>query len=217
VKEMKRTYIIPAIAAVAAYLTPGIAKADAGISDVGESANTMANIMPAEDVFDEEVSTDIVSDEVLSEQRGGFVIGGMNISLGAQMRTYLNGVLVLETSVNWTDMGATTTQTVSGALSQANMAALRAGFASGGAVSLKVGEAPVYLANEGQTALIQRTDNGVQNILINSASNVNLTQQTDITLGLQGYAGFSQDLLTSRITDSLNNALGAATFGALGR
>lgn len=213
-KEMKRTYIIPAIAAVAAYLSPGIAKADTGISDSTESANTM----PAPDVFDdEEVPRDIISDAELSEQRGGFVIAGMNISLGAQMRTYLNGALVLETSVNWTDIGATTTQTVSGALSQANMAALRSGFASGGAVSLKVGDAPVYLANEGQTALIQRTDNGVQNILINSANNVNLTQQTDITLGLQGYAGFSQDLLNSRITDSLNNALGAATFGALGR
>ncbi len=211
---MKRTYIIPAIAAVAAYLSPGIAKADTGISDSTESANTM----PAPDVFDdEEVPRDIISDAELSEQRGGFVIAGMNISLGAQMRTYLNGALVLETSVNWTDIGATTTQTVSGALSQANMAALRSGFASGGAVSLKVGDAPVYLANEGQTALIQRTDNGVQNILINSANNVNLTQQTDITLGLQGYAGFSQDLLNSRITDSLNNALGAATFGALGR
>jgi hypothetical protein len=213
VKEMKRTYIIPAIAAVAAYLSPGMARADTGISDSGERANAM----PAEDVFGEEVSTEIISDAVLSEQRGGFVIAGMNISLGAQMRTYLNGALVLETSVNWTNTGATTTQIVSGALSQANMAALRAGFSSGGPVSLKVGDAPVYLANEGQTALIQRTDNGAQNILINSASNVNLTQQTDITLGLEGYAGFSQDLLNSRITNSLNNALGGATFGALGR
>jgi hypothetical protein len=210
---MKRTYIIPAIAAIAAYLTPGVAKADTGISASGESASTMS----AEDEFEEAVSIDIVSDTELSEQRGAFVIAGMNISLGAQMRTYLNGALVLETSVNWTDMGATTTQTVSGALSQANMAALRSGFAAGGGVSLKVGDAPVYLANEGQTALIQRTDNGVQNILVNSASNVTLTQQTDITLGLQGYAGFSQDILNSRITDSLNNALGAATFGALGR
>ncbi len=52
---MKRNYIIPAIAAVSAYLSPGIAKADTGISDSGESANTMA----AEDVFDEEVSAEI--------------------------------------------------------------------------------------------------------------------------------------------------------------
>ncbi len=209
---MKRTFIIPAIAAVAAYFSPTPARADNG--DISESAD----IMPVEDIIEEDASSsDTVSDAILSQQRGGFVVAGMNISLGAQMRTYLNGALVLETSVSWTDTGATTNQIVSGALSQANMAALRAGFASGGGVSLKVGDAPVYFANEGQTALVQRTDNGVQNILINSASNINLTQQTDITLGLQGYAGFNQDLLNSRVTDSLNNALGAATIASMAR
>ncbi len=204
---MKHTFVIPAIAAIAAYFSPGIAKADTGMSDVDNEAASPAQ---------QDVSIDIVPDTELSQQRGGFVLAGMNISLGAQMRTYLNGALVLETSVNWTDTGAFTTQSVSGALSQANMAALRAGFSTGGPVSLRVGDAPVFLANDGQTALVQRTDHGVQNILVNSANNVSLTQQTDITLGLQGYAGFSNDLISSRITDSLSNALGAATAGALG-
>ena len=207
---MKRNLIIPAIAAAAAYLSPDIAKADTGVNYGFENA---AAIPAAQDVLDADAN--IVPDSELSQQRGGFVFAGLNISLGAQLRTYLNGALVLETSVSWTDAGAVTTQTVSSALSQSTMAALRAGFASGGPVSLKVGDAPVYLANDGQTALIQRTDNGVQNIIVNSANNVNLTQQTDITLGLAGYAGFSSDLLNHRITDSLNNALGAATAAAL--
>jgi hypothetical protein len=205
---MKRTFIIPAIAAIAAYLSPGMARADMGIADINPS--------PATDTVAADEASAFVPDAELSGLRGGFVVAGMDVQLGAEMRTFLNGELVLQTSVNWTSTGATATQFASGALSLSSLDALRAGFATGTNVAMRIGDTPVYLANQGQTALIQRTDGGLQNVLINSASNINLTQQTDVTLGLTGYQGFSQDILTSRVSDALNNALGAATAGAIG-
>jgi hypothetical protein len=200
VNPMKRTFIIAAIAAIAAYLSPGMARAEVGQPD-SVSADKASPFVP---------------DTELSELRGGFVVAGMDVQLGAEMRTFLNGELVLQTSVNWTATGATATQFASGALSRSSLDALRAGFATGTNVAMRIGDTPVYLANQGQTALIQRTDGGLQNVLINSASNINLTQQTDVTLGLTGYQGFNQDILTSRVSDALNNALGAATAGAIG-
>jgi hypothetical protein len=206
---MKRTILITAIGAVAAYMAPEAAQADTGAS----YADPDALSMPAGDDVEQ---FDIVSDDELSEQRGRFVIAGMNVQLGAEMRTYLNGQLVLQTSVNWTANGVETSQIASGALSPASMDALRAGLATGGNVALQVGETPVFLANQGQTALIQRTDGGLQNVLINTASNVSLTQETDITLGLTGYAGFNSDIINARMSAALGNALSAATAGSLG-
>lgn len=206
---MKRTILITTLGVIAAYLSPEMAHADTG----APYTNPPAYLAPLTEAAP---LLEIISDTELSAQRGGFVIAGMNVQLGAEMRTYLNGQLVLQTSVNWTSSGVETSRIVSGALSQVSLDTLRAGLASGGNVALKLGDTPVFLANQGQTALIQNTDSGLQNVLINTASNVSLTQQTDITLGLTGYAAFNSDIINARMSEVLGNALNTATAGAMG-
>lgn len=140
-----------------------------------------------------------LSDEELAEQRGGFTFQGLTVSLGAEIRTYLDGALVLQTNVNWNADGATTTQAVSADLTPATAAQLQAGILASGAISMRVGEAEVYLANQGQTAIMHRVDGALQNILLNTASNVSARQEVDATLDLGGYGAFNQMLLGERM------------------
>ena len=160
-------------------------------------------------------SRQTLSDEELAEQRGGFTFQGMQIAFGADIRTYLDGELALHTTVSWTDAGAHTTQTVFGSLNQASADQLRAGILTSGGMTMRVGEASVFLANEGRTALIHRTDNGLQNILVNTANNVNATQLVDATLDITGYEAFAADMSAARLGFDLGALVGAAGSDAL--
>ena len=154
-------------------------------------------------------------DKVLAEQRGGFAWQGMQISLGADVRTYLNGDLALHSTVSWTPAGASHGQAVYGALTPAAADRIVAGILTSQNISMNVGEAQVYLANEGQTALIQRTDGAIQNIVVNTANGVDIRQQVDATLDLTGYAGFAQAMSFQRMGAALGDAVGNAAIGTI--
>jgi hypothetical protein len=157
----------------------------------------------------------VLDDQALAEQRGGFTWDGLQISLGATMRTYLNGELALQSTLSWTPEGASRSETVYGALTPAGADQLVAGMLTSGRISMNVGAAQVYLANDGQTALVQRTDGGIQNILVNTANNVDIRQQVDATLDLSGYAGFAQRNLGEQVAGSIGAAVGGAAIGAV--
>lgn len=152
-----------------------------------------------------------LSNAELSAARGGFNYGGMSISLGAEMRTYLNGELALQTIVSWTDVGVRTDQTVFGALTPATADQLRAGVLVSGGMTFRVGESAVFVANEGRTAMLHRTDGGLQNVLVNTANGVDLRQEVEATLDLGGYQAFASDLMTNRLGASIGNAVAAMT------
>jgi hypothetical protein len=171
-----------------------------------------ASMLPQEAAFD---GLEVVSDEELAEQRGGFSWQGVQISLGAEIRTYLDGDLVLQTNVAWADGAETTTRMVSGALTPVDMAQLQAGILSSGGITMRVGTQSVYLANQGQTAMMHRTDGALQNVLINTANQVNARQEVDATLDLQNFQGFQQDILNTRLGSALADAIGEGTIGSL--
>lgn len=151
-----------------------------------------------------------VSDADLDTQRGGFMIDGVSVSLGAQLNTYLNGQLVLATTVNWTGNSATTTTTASATLTPATQAMLQSAIVSGGTLTTAPAGAQVYVANAGQTALYQSVANGLQNVLVNSGASVNALQTVNATVGLSGYAGFNSANLASTLGQTIGNAVGMA-------
>lgn len=157
-----------------------------------------------------------LSDEALASHRGGFTWQGVQVSLGAEIRTYLDGQLVLQTNVSWTQAGAQTQQFVSGALTPADATQLQAGILTSGGISMNVGEANVFLANQGQTAFLHRTDGAIQNILVNTASNVQAFQEVDAVLELGNFGQFQDALMSARLGNTLGEMMGQATLGGLG-
>ena len=80
-----------------------------------------------------------------------------------------------------------------------------------------LGGTPVFLANDGQTAILQRTDGGIQNVILNTANNVALSQQTTATLDLAGYGAFQDNIMAMRTMGAINAMASAGAVQALGR
>ena len=158
-------------------------------------------------------SAETVSMDELDEQRGGFVIDGLDIRLGAQIQTLVNGELALMTSVSWTDMGVETSRFVSDALSTPTPGQLQGGLLSTGSITMNIGDATVFLANNGQTALIQNVETGLQNIIINTAHNTDIQTQVNATIDLSGYAAFQVNVQNGNLSSYLGMAIDQATIG----
>ena len=186
--------ITPAVALLA-FVTPPAAQAQ----------NAAATSLPV-----------VVSDEELNELRGGFVWSGLDINFGADIRTYVDGNLVLQTVLNWTDGGVETLQTAANGLSPVDSATLQNNIYSAGGIRMKVGDSPVYVLNDGRTALTHETENGLQNMLINTAVGLNSVQEVNATIDLSGYQQFNSELMFDRLNSTLDNIAGQAAVGALG-
>jgi hypothetical protein len=168
-------------------------------------------------VWSEELAgLETLADEELAEQRGGFTWQGVDVTFGAEIRTYLNGELVLQTNVSWTAEGAQSSQIVSGALTPAAAAQLQAGILTSGGITMKVGDESVFLANGGQTAIVHRTEGAIQNVLINRANNVTGRQEVDAVLNLGNFGQFQDQLQDSRFGQAIGDLVGQATIGSLG-
>ncbi len=149
-----------------------------------------------------------LTDAQLDAQRGGFVISGVDIRLGVEMRTYIGGNLVLQTNVSWGGQDGGVERSVSSALTPATLQGLAAaGFGAG--LERYLGSGGLFLANQGQTALLQRVDGSLQTIILNSASNIALRQEIDARLDLGGFAQFQTGLLGSKLGATLGAMVGA--------
>ncbi|MHA3841545.1 hypothetical protein ACX0GZ_10025 [Sphingomonas aestuarii] len=156
-----------------------------------------------------------LDETLLAEQRGGFTMNGMTVSLGAEFRTFLEGELVLRTTVSWRPEGMTREEWASAAISQATAEQLRDGVLSGNGITMRVGDQSVYLANDNRTALVHRTDGGLQNMVINTASNTNIRQEADITLDVAGYSAFGTAIGDAMRLAGINDAIDQAALSTL--
>ena len=150
-----------------------------------------------------------LGDAELASQRGGFTIAGLDVQFGAEIQSYLGDQLVMQTNVSWTDVGGNVANNYSASLTPATADSVRAGLLTGTGVKLSLSTGTVLLANQGQTAFIQRTTGTIQNIIINTASNVKLDQIVDAKLDISGYSLFRTGVISTRIGSTL------AAMGAL--
>ena len=159
-----------------------------------------------------------IADAELDEQRGGFAFAGMEIKLGADIRTFLDNELVLHTVITMDDNGYSRVQTVGAGLTLADADALRNSALSNGAIRMNIGDNQVFLANQGQTAIIHGNDQGaLQNILVNTASNITASQDVTATLDLSGYDGFAATVTADQLGRSIGDDVTRSISGAFGR
>jgi hypothetical protein len=146
---------------------------------------------------------EVVDDTVLSDQRGGFDLAGMNITFGAQLSTYLDGQLALQTTLQWGNTATSVTTGGSAADSAKAMTAL-----AGVSFVASPGDS-VSIGNGGQTVLLQRTDGGLQNIVLNSANGVAVRQNIDATLAIKGFSPFQEGAVNGQMTSQIASMMAA--------
>ena len=202
------------------FVQMGIATA---IATISVSAPAYANEDGGDDAMFSGFSDDdamfsgaIVSDTELSDQRGGFAFAGMDIKLGADIRTFLENELVLHTIITIDENGYNRAQTVSGALTLADADTIRNNILSNGSITMNVGNSQVFLANEGRTAIIHGSEGALQNILINTASNIIASQEVTATLDLGGYDGFAATITADQLGRSMGDDITRSITGAFG-
>jgi len=156
----------------------------------------------------------------LAGLRGGFLVAdGVKLDFAAQVRTFVDGALALETSLAWTPQGAVSATSVADGVAKpvldaSSEAVQAAGVDIGGLV--QPGDS-VAVTDSGGTILLHRTTaDTVQNFIFNTASDQNIRQEVDINLVLPGFeavqAEWNRGLIGLRIgADADTAAVGAVT------
>ncbi|MGH6955347.1 MAG: hypothetical protein ACREEW_01630 [Caulobacteraceae bacterium] len=164
-----------------------------------------------------------VSSADLKKERGGFRAGGVTFNIGASVETTVNGALALVSTLNLTPSGHVTQSTwVNPSLPNATIIK----SSDKGAISKATGLDLSGL--DGSSGLVIKPTNGtgetvaltnvtptmLQNVLINTASNQVITQNTNITFTLPGFAQTTQlQNIQASLFMQLSSALDMARLG----
>lgn len=147
----------------------------------------------AADGFDD---LEVVAESDMGDMRGGFMYNGVEIGLGATVRTLVDGALALSTQVTWA---------ASGNVMQAEAGdGFRLGSEASGMVSATDASGAIrvmHMSRPGE----------VMNMLVNSDNGRFFQQQAEYTITLKGFenaqANWASDLLGLRLGVDLANAL----------
>ncbi|MCX7587901.1 hypothetical protein [Phenylobacterium sp. 58.2.17] len=151
-----------------------------------------------------------LSDEELAAERGGLRLPtGMEVGFGASVRTFVDGALVLETRLVWTDLGAVQTR-----------AAPHPPQGQSGQVTLSEGAAQlpgVALAGDGGSTVVlhELSAARISNIVVNTASNRDIRQEVQIDLAIPELTQFQQTAVQERANMRMMEAVGAALRDAV--
>jgi hypothetical protein len=157
-----------------------------------------------------------VGDDELSQSRGGFfTVDGIEFDFGANVQTLVNGQLALQTNVQWTPAGASVQQVSGNITNSISIPAsqLTALFGSTGGVVSANG---VQITSPSGSIEVAANVTGgqVQNLVVNSASNQAITQNTAVTLAVYNFAAWQQALTLHAVSGQLaSDVLAASRFG----
>jgi hypothetical protein len=155
-----------------------------------------------------------LSDEELAGHRAGFfVLDGQQLNFSASVNSYLDGDLVLQSQLTWTDGGPVVehAQAASAALPPDVLASLSAG---GLDIKALTADAGVFVSSDGQTAFVHRAEDGqLAGVLLNTGDDRVLRQDINVNLGLPGFeatqAGMREVLTARALADDIRLGLGA--------
>jgi hypothetical protein len=159
---------------------------------------------PALQLSDTTANVAPLSLEELKEQVGGLrTPNGIEFGLGAIITTYVDGQQALQSHLTWTDQGVVQTTDGAGSLAGAGGAGINVGNSIPG----------IYLAGEngGTVVLHDLGDGRIGSVVLNTADNRDIRQETVINLDIpqlqqlqQDYAGQKLDM---NLQDSISRAL----------
>lgn len=203
------------------FVLAGVLAAIVTIPAMGRAADLSSAMSNPFESSGEFGNLPVISRSELAEMRGGLTIGGLKMEFGANVRTFIDGVLALETGVRFTDSGAAIQQGTSGGSSSGLAgssvivgggagAALRDVLPSNVDLSALAGASGVVI-NDSQgstTALHQVTRDQIVSVLVNTAHNRHIRQELDVIVNVPNFKQFQQAvgnaLLNSRIADAIN-------------
>lgn len=164
-----------------------------------------------------------VDDTDLKAERGGFIsAGGVTFDIGATVQTTVNGTLALVNTLNLSSNGQLQQSTwVNPALANAtvitpsNISAISK--ATGINLSGVSGASGVVIPGSqgGYTAVLANlTQSALQNLVVNTANGQTITQTTNMTLTLPGFAATQAQAARANVFAGLTAALNMAQLGA---
>jgi hypothetical protein len=151
-----------------------------------------------------------LSDEQMDQHRAGFITPtGLEVGLGASVRTYVDGQLALETRLTWTEAGVTRELVSGQPTPDPAAAAARFGLDLSGDWNGLVIE-----RTDGVTAVLTDiSDQRVANVLVNTASDQDIRLETELTLNMPQLDDFQAQMLMDQTTQSLHDSIGSALSG----
>jgi len=155
--------------------------------------------------------------------RGGFInAAGLMIEFGANVRTFIDGIPVLEAVITFTDVGFVTQQTIPHAASGPAMPGLSLVVGDGSGTPLAQVTPPgldlsalaeasgvVLNGDDGFTAALHNiVSDQILNVIVTTGSERAIEQQIDVIVTIENFSQFRQDaaigLLNRSLTDPLH-------------
>lgn len=144
----------------------------------------------------------------LEREVGGFQTpSGLEVGFGAEVRTYVDGQLALQTHLTWTDQGAVQTTTAANGSTDLSGAA-GAGIHIDGAP----GTGLFLPGDNGGTVVLHGLDSDqISGLIFNTADNRDIRQEVNVTLNVPDLTQFQKDVLGQkldmRLQDNISRAL----------